>query len=139
MAGYRFEEYPKWVNGVIVQSAAEEKEVLATLQRPTTTSTNAKPVLPPSSAATRMRRSRERRKEGKRAVRFDISVDQIKVLVWGGDLDAAKAGDIVAVAQAIERLLEHLSANSSATTAYRPLRCERALANSAPNRKIWAE
>ncbi len=57
----------------------------------------------------RMRRSRERRREGKLSIRFDISSAQIEALVSAGLIDPARQDDAVEVALGVVRLMDHLT------------------------------
>ncbi|HEY4044451.1 MAG TPA: hypothetical protein VGM32_21770 [Rhodopila sp.] len=105
MAGYVFHEYPKWVGDVLVENAAEERAHRLTLADGMGSAAFAPPVNTPSPAAIRMRRSRERRREGKRTIRCDISIAQIDALGAIGLLDATIRDDA-----AIERALQSLLA-----------------------------
>jgi hypothetical protein len=77
MAAYVFLEFPKWVGNVLVESAAEER---AHLLAEGVAVGVVQPSNAPSPAALRMQRSRERRRQGKRTIRCDISAAQIEAL-----------------------------------------------------------
>jgi hypothetical protein len=62
-----------------------------------------------SPAAIRMQRSRERRREGKRTIRCDISTAQIEALASAGFLDTALRDDPVEVARGVRRLIDRLA------------------------------
>jgi hypothetical protein len=64
---------------------------------------------PPSPAAIRMQRSRERRREGKRTIPCDISTAQIEALASAGFLDRAMRDDAVEVAHGVGRMIDHLT------------------------------
>jgi len=71
---------------------------------------------PPSPAAIRMRRTRERRREGKQSARWDISTAQIETLVAAGFLDPAKRDDAAEWARGFERVLDHLALSVQGAT-----------------------
>jgi len=134
MAAYRFEEFPKWINGVVVESAAEERAHLATKADQCDPATplvadgfphraeNPQAVVVPhpsnlpSSAAVRMKRSRERRRNNTRVISFDISASQINALAVAGFLDPTKRDKAVEVARGVGRLMDRL-ARQGATAA----------------------
>jgi hypothetical protein len=102
-------EFPKWVGGALVRSAAEERDRRAALEDAAATASAAELLRPPSLASMRMRRSRERRREGKLSIRFDISSAQIEALVSAGLIDPARQDDAVEVALGVVRLMDHLT------------------------------
>lgn len=111
MGGYVFQEFPKWVGDVIVENAAEER---ARLLAGGVAVAVAQPSNAPSPAAIRMRRSRERRREGKRTILCDISTTQIEALAAAGFLDTALRDDLVEVARGVRRLIDRLIGSGSA-------------------------
>jgi hypothetical protein len=76
-------EYPKWVNGVLVRNAEAKLARREALAEALAAARAAEPIRPPSPAGIRMRRTRERRREGKMSIAFDISVAQIEALGYG--------------------------------------------------------
>jgi hypothetical protein len=70
----------------------------------------AEPARPPSSAGGRMRRMRERRRNGKRSITLDMSPVQIESLVHGGFLGASMRDDAAEIALGIGRLLDRVTA-----------------------------
>jgi hypothetical protein len=106
MAGCGFQEYPKWVGDVVAQNEAEERAHLAAVAA-LTGSAEATQIVPSRShAAIRMRRSRERRRDGKRTILYDISADQIEALALAGFIDPAIRDYTAEVAQGIGRLID---------------------------------
>jgi hypothetical protein len=99
-------EYPKWVNGVLVQNAAEEQAHRAALAE---AARAAELTRPPSPAGIRMRRSRERRREGKMSIRCDISIAQIETLTEAGFIDPSLRDDAAEVARGVARSLDRLT------------------------------
>ena len=109
MQGYIPIEYPKWVDGVVFQNVAEEEAHLASLAE-SAASVRADELARPTSPATiRMRRTRERRREGKLSIRCDISTVQIEALAEAGFIDPVMRDDAVEVARGIGRMMECLS------------------------------
>ncbi len=78
MRDYIPTEYPKWVDGVVVQNAAEES---AHRTEPPKSAGAARPL---SLAGIRMRRTRKRRREGQLSIRCDVSTVQIETLARSG-------------------------------------------------------
>ena len=101
-------EYPKWVDGVLVQNAAEEQAHRETLAEAAEAARATELARPPSPAAIRMQRTRERRREGKMSIRCDISSDQIGALAEAGFIDPAMRNDPAEVARGVCRLLDRL-------------------------------
>jgi len=64
------------------------------------------PARPPSSAVARMQLMRRRRREGKRAIQFEISAGQIEGLIAAGYLDPVRQNDVAEISIAIGRLLD---------------------------------
>jgi hypothetical protein len=102
-------EYPKWVDGVLVQNASEEQVHRAALAEAAEVARAAEFTRPPSPAGIRMRRTRERRREGKMSIRCDISTDQIEALSKAGFIDPAMGDDPAEVARGVCRVLDRLS------------------------------
>jgi hypothetical protein len=75
---------------------------------------NATPKKPPSSAADRMRRSRERRRERLRIVQFAVRDIEVDALVSHGLLDPTDRKDRAATARALGRLLDQFSVSAVA-------------------------
>lgn len=98
-------EYPKWVDGVLVQNADEEQAHRAGLPE---AACGSEPRAP-SAAGIRMRRTRERRREGKLSIRCDVSTVQIEALANAGFIDPAKLDDAAEVAQAVGRVMDRLT------------------------------
>jgi hypothetical protein len=111
MAGCGFQEYPKWVGDVVVQNEAEERAHLAATGALTTAAEAAQ--TPPSPAAIRMRRSRERKRDGKRTIRFDIQAAHVDALILAGWLDQSTRDDMAEAACGLNRLLDKLAAPRS--------------------------
>ena len=109
MAGYVFQEYPKWVGSVLVQDVAEEKTLRVGMTQAAVETRPTKLARPPSAVALRMRRTRTRKKEGRRAINLDISVAQIEALAAAGFLDLAMRDDAVEVARGVGRLMDRLA------------------------------
>jgi hypothetical protein len=86
-------EYPKWVDGVLVQNAAEEKAHRAAMAYAEAAARSAEIARPPSPAGVRMRRTWERGREGRMSIRCDVSTDQIKALSKAGLIDPATLDD----------------------------------------------
>ena len=99
-------EYPKWVDGVLAQNAEEEREHRSALAKVAEMARAAEFAKPPSPAGIRMRRTRERRREGKVSIRCDISADQIEALAKAGFIDPAMRDDPAEVARGICRSLD---------------------------------
>ena len=116
MAGCGFQEYPKWVGDVVVQNEAEERAQLAAMAALTDPAEAMQAPPPRSPAAIRMRRSRERRRDGKRTILCDISADQIEALALAGFIDPAKRDDAAEVARGVGRSLERLSRSGRGAT-----------------------
>jgi hypothetical protein len=102
-------EYPKWVNGVLVQNATEERALRAMRSEAAEVARAAELTRPPSLAGIRMRRTRERRREGKLSIRCDVSTDQIEALSKGGFIDPAVRDDAAEVARGVCRWLDRLN------------------------------
>jgi hypothetical protein len=102
-------EYPKWIDGVLVQNAAEEDAHRAKLDEAAVAARAAELARPPSSAGIRMRRTRERRREGKLSVRCEISSVQIAALMEAGFIDPAMRDDTAEVARGISRSIDRLT------------------------------
>jgi len=102
-------EYPKWVNGVLVQNASEEQAHRAMLAEAAEVARAVELNRPPSPAGFRMRRTRERRRDGKMSIRFDISTDQMEALSKAGFIDAAMRDDPAEVARGVCRSLDRLN------------------------------
>jgi hypothetical protein len=125
MRGYIPIEYPKWVDGVLVQNAAEEQARLAVFAESAAAVRAAELALPPSPANIRMRRTRERRREGKLSIRCDISSVQREALAKAGFIDPAMRDDAAEVARGVERSLSCLTVILPAVTL--PTRAEAAV------------
>ncbi len=116
MQGYIPIEYPKWVDGVVVQNAAEEQAYrsrLADAEQPTL---SAEVARHPSPAGIRMRRTRERRREGKVPIRCDISAHHIDALANAGFIDPGMRDDAVEAARGVCRLLDRLTQSGQGPT-----------------------
>jgi hypothetical protein len=115
MAGCGFQEYPKWVGDVVVQNEAEDRAQLAAIAALTcpAEATQTPPLRSP--AAVRMRRSRERRRDGKRTILCDILADQIEALALAGFIDPAKRDDAAEGARGVGRLVEGLTRSGRGT------------------------
>jgi hypothetical protein len=70
--------------------------------------TESTPTTPLSPAAERMRRSRERRREGLRIVQFAVRDTEVDALVSHGLLDPARREDRASIARALGRLLDQI-------------------------------
>ena len=116
MLGYIPVEYPKWVAGVVVQNKSEEEARLTKLAEAAAEARAAKRARPLSPAGVRMRRTRERRREGKQTIRCDISTDQIEALTKAGFIDPAKQNDRAEVARGVGRLLDGLARSDPVVT-----------------------
>lgn len=101
-------EYPKWIDGVLVRNAVEENARLDTLAKAAEATRAAELARPPSPAGIRMRRTRERRREGRLSVRCEISTVQIESLVEAGFIDPVRRNDATEVAQGVGRSLDGL-------------------------------
>lgn len=108
MGGYVPIEYPKWVDGVLVQNAAEERSHRAALAKVAAVARAAELVRAPSPAAIRMRRSRKRRRAGQRCVSFVVCDHEIEALVRNGWLDPVARNDSRAIGLALGRLMDRL-------------------------------
>ncbi len=116
MQGYIPIEYPKWVNGVVVQNAAEEqayRSSLADAEEPTLSTEVARH---PSPAGIRMRRTRERRREGKLSIRCEVSTVQIEAMIEAGFLDPVMRDDAAEAARGVCRLLNCLIRSGQGAT-----------------------
>jgi hypothetical protein len=102
-------EYPKWVDGVLVRNAGEEQARREALSEAAAAARVAELARPPSPAGIRMRRTRERRREGKMSIRCDISTDQIEALTDAGFIDPALRDDAAEVARGVCRSLDRLT------------------------------
>jgi hypothetical protein len=109
-------EFPKWVCGVLAQDAAEERALSAVMVEAATETQSAERVRPTSSAALRMRRTRERQKAGRRAILCDISTDQIEALALTGLLDPAKLDDTAELARGVGRLIDWVTLHGTIVT-----------------------
>jgi hypothetical protein len=116
MVGCVFQEYPKWVRGVVVQNEAEERAQLAATAALTGAAEATQTPPSRSPAAIRMRLSRERRRDGKRTILYDISADQIEALALAGYIDPAKRDDAAEVARGVGRSLERLTRSGQGAT-----------------------
>lgn len=116
MGEYVPNEFPKWVHGVVVQNAAEESAQRAALPEAAVAAGAAELARPPSRAGIRMRRTRERRREGKLSIRVDISVRQIEALAAAGFIDPASRGDAAEVAQGIVRAMDYATRSALVAT-----------------------
>ena len=103
MRGYMPIEYPKWIDGVIIQNAAEESAHRAALAEA------ADLARPPSPANIRMRRTRERRRDGKLSTQCEISSIQIEALAEAGFIEPDKQDDAAEVARGVCRTLDRLT------------------------------
>jgi hypothetical protein len=108
MSNYVPIEYPKWVDGILIQNASEERAHRAALTEAVEVARAAEPARPPSPAAIRMQRTRERRRAGRMSIRFDISASQVEALVSEGMIDPARRNDPAEVARGISRSLDRL-------------------------------
>jgi hypothetical protein len=90
MPNYVPVEYPKWVGGVLIQNAEEERAHRAALTEAAEVARAAELTRPPSPAATRMQRTRDRRRAGRMLIRCDISKGQIEALAMAGFIDLAR-------------------------------------------------
>ncbi len=109
MQGYIPIEYPKWVDGVVVQNAAEEEALRADPTEEAATAHAAVLTRPPSPAGIRMSRIRKRRREGKLLIRCEISTIQIEALAKAGLIDPAMLDDAAEVARGVCRSLDRLT------------------------------
>jgi hypothetical protein len=101
-------EYPKWVDGVLVQNAEEEQSHRAMLAEAAEQARAVELNRPPSPAGIRMRRTRERRREGKLSICCDISTDQIEALAMAGFIDPTMRHDPAEVPRGICRSVDQL-------------------------------
>lgn len=62
-----------------------------------------------TTAAARMRKSRERRKDGYRVLRVEVHIDVVETLIELGYLDVSKLRDLDSVAMALARFIETVS------------------------------
>jgi hypothetical protein len=109
MSNYIPIEYPKWVDGVLVRNAEEERTRRQALNDAAEVVRAVELARPPSPAGIRMRRTRERRREGKMSIRCDISTEQIESLSKAGLIDPAKREDAAEVARGVCRSLDRLN------------------------------
>jgi hypothetical protein len=109
-------EYPKWVDGVLVRNVEEKQARREALTEAEAAAHAAELTRPPSPAGIRMRRTRERRREGKLSIRCDISTDQIEALVEVGFIDPAMRDDTAEVARAVGRSLDRLRRSGESAT-----------------------
>jgi hypothetical protein len=107
-------EYPKWINGVVVQSVDEEQACRAGQDEGAALAGAEGPVQRPSRASIRMRRTRERRREGKLSIRCELSIIQIEALASAGLIDPVVRNDMTEVARGVCRLLDRLTGQSEA-------------------------
>jgi hypothetical protein len=112
MSNYIPIEFPKWVGGVLVQNGGEERALRAMLSEAAEVPRAVEPTRPPSPAAIRMQRTRERRREGRMSVRCDISTDQIQALVSAGLIEPAMRDDATEVALGVVRAMDRLTRQS---------------------------
>jgi hypothetical protein len=125
MAGYVPIEFPKWVGDLLVNNAEEEAALRAALAKPASADRADGPVRLLSSAGIRMRRTRQRRQEGRQIVSLDLSAAQIEALVMAGYLDPVLRDDAAEVARGVGRMLDRAAksvpvaplATQAATTA----------------------
>jgi len=108
-------EYPKWVDGVIVRNAEEERLHREALNEAATAARAAELARPPSPAGIRMRRTRERRREGRMLIRCDVSTEQIEALAKAGFIDPAMRDDAAEVARGVCRFLDRLDLSGDGT------------------------
>jgi len=109
-------EFPKWVDGVLVQNAAEGNAHRETLARAAEATRATELARPPSLASIRMRRTRERRREGKLSIRCDISIAQIEALAMAGFIDPVMWEDAAEVARGVCRSLDRLTVSAPGET-----------------------
>jgi hypothetical protein len=109
MKGYIPIEYPKWVDGVLVQNAAEEQAYRATTDEAAAAASAVELTRAPSPAGIRMRRTRERRREGKLSIRCELSTIQIEALAKAGFIDPVMLDDAAEVARGVCRSLDRLT------------------------------
>jgi hypothetical protein len=108
-------EYPKWIDGVVVQNAAEEQTLRATMPEPAAAVGAAESAPTPSAAGIRMRRTRERRREGKLSIRCDVSIAQIEALALAGYIDPALRDDIGEVARGVAKAMDFVTRSVTLT------------------------
>jgi hypothetical protein len=109
MRGYVPIEFPKWIDGVLVQNAAEEQAHRAALAETAAVTRVAELPPSPSPAGIRMRRTRERRREGKLSIRCEISTVQIEALMEAGFIDPVMREDAAEVALGVIRAIGRLT------------------------------
>jgi hypothetical protein len=102
-------EYPKWVDGVLVRNAEEEQAHRAALAEAAEVARATQLTRPPSPAGIRMRRTRERRREGRMSIRCDISEVHIEALAKAGLIEPAMRDDAAEVARGVCRSLDRLT------------------------------
>jgi len=98
-------EYPKWIGGVLVQNAAEERDHRAALGE-ITSAHPTKLAHPASSAAERMRRARKRRRVGLRVIPFEIRDNEVSGLIARGLLEDVARNDPNEIARALGELFD---------------------------------
>jgi hypothetical protein len=108
-------EYPKWIDGVLVRNTVEEAHRAAWAEE-TEAIRAAERARPPSLAGIRMRRTRERRREGKLSIRSDVSLAHIEDLAQAGFIDPALQGDAAEIARGIGRLMDQVTRSVPAIT-----------------------
>jgi hypothetical protein len=116
MHGYVPIEYPKWVNGVVVQNEGQELRLRAALAEAAAATRAAELTRPRSPAGIRMRRTRERRREGKMSIRIDISTGQIEPLAKAVLIDPDMLDDAAEVARGVCRSLDRLTLSDHGAT-----------------------
>jgi hypothetical protein len=102
-------EYPKWVEGVLVRNVEEERALRTAVADALADARANERARPPSAAGVRMRRTRERRREGKMSIRCDITAAQIEALCKAGLIDPFMRDDATEVARGIGRSLDGLT------------------------------
>jgi len=107
MGGYVPIEYPKWVGGVLVNSAEEEQVLQAAQAASTTVPCASELDHSPSSAAIRMGRTRMRRLDGTRIIACSISAPQIEAMEAAGFIDPDNRDDASELARGVGRVLEN--------------------------------
>jgi hypothetical protein len=104
MTKYMFQEFPKWIGGVLVQDAAEERAHLLAMTE-AEKAAGVEPVRQPSAVAIRMQRSRRRRREGKRVVQIEVDDQDIALLMAAGHLAEAEKHTPSAIGRALAALI----------------------------------
>jgi hypothetical protein len=99
-------EYPKWVDGVLVNNAAEEQAHRAALVESAAVARATELARMPSPAAERMRLARQRQRDGIRVIPFEVRDEEIEGLVARGLLDPVARHNRNAIANALGRLFD---------------------------------